>query len=50
MSYHCPRCGFYYCQNQGGTLESALSDWPREAMGLPPIPYVVADDHYVLPW
>jgi hypothetical protein len=37
MSYHCPRCGFYFCQNQGGSLDSALADWPRQCHGLPPV-------------
>lgn len=26
------------------------NDWPREAIGLPPIPYVVGEDPYTLPW
>jgi hypothetical protein len=27
MSYHCPRCGFYHCENMGGTLEEAVVAW-----------------------
>ena len=50
MSYHCPRCGFYYCQNFGGSLSEALTDWPRECRGEPPIPTTIKDDPDVYPF
>jgi len=27
MGYECPRCGFHWVQNMGGTLEEAFVAW-----------------------
>ncbi len=27
MAYECPRCGFTYVDNAGGTLEEAMVAW-----------------------
>lgn len=27
MNYTCPRCGFWYIDNMGGTLEEAVIAW-----------------------
>lgn len=32
MGYTCPRCGFEYVDNMGGTLAEALRDWPEYVM------------------
>lgn len=27
MNYRCPRCGFWYVDNMGGTLDEAIVAW-----------------------
>ena len=52
MSYHCPRCGFYWCQNQSGTLEEAMAWYREEATQDAPKAEagVAVDDPEKFPW
>jgi transposase-like protein len=34
MAYRCPRCGFEWVENVGGTLEDAMAKWPEYVMGV----------------
>lgn len=50
MSYHCPRCGFYYCENFGASLSFALEQWPAQVLGQTPATPTMKDDPDTYPF